>query len=851
MKYLLTLLLIASASFAAEPEIYYLDNGMQVVLIENHASPVIASSIVIHNGLRDESLNIIGASHFLEHLLFNGTTRRTQEELYEEMDMLGGYNNAHTGDNFTNFVILANRDNFENALDIQADMIFNSTLPSAKFDKEKGIVTEEIGQSHDRAGYTADIHFASRFFKGTPYAFQVLGTKQSIQNMNRDDLMDYYHSHYLPNNMTAIVTGDFRKSEIKKTIDDVLGTIPPGELPERPFYLPEWPEGPGIADVYYHSEDTKNVLLRVGLPGPDRMGADFFTAEVLQHLLNKEIGASFMEGENPLAQSAGVEYFSDRDFGAFILKAQLTSESRVDEAVKVFQDAFYKISRKNPDVKDIQNFVMSGKSQSLFYSERPHFWAMMKAYLMGFHGYEFAADYYTNLAEVTPQEVSNLAAELFETAVFVPTAIIPFEEEKEETAEESGPKTLQETLDNGLEMMIAPGSGSGIFAAHFLFKGRSLKEPEGKTGITNLLHNSLVKGTSLKDEETLQNEMNRMGMNLEVTDNPWIPYDNYRTSPEFSYIRMEVPVENWEEALKLTAEVILNPSFSPQNIEPVKGMTMGVIGRSSESASAISRSTFMTKLLGDHVLTMDTDGNMRSLPGITAADLQNYHAGYFTADNLILSIVADADGNDVANSVKKLFGKMTNSGLPQPVSPAPAMEVGEFRETLGKRQSYIRLGYLLESLPEEDKAPLTVANALLSENMSFELRERQGLAYSMGSSVGIQDDWGYLIVSMGTGAQNIETALEGIKDQLAKAAEGGYSQREITKAVNSYIGRRNMRLLTSINRAYYMGLHTFKGQDADYQQKYLEVIAEVTVDDVNRCAEKYFKPEELLIVVVE
>ena len=278
---------------------------------------------------------------------------------------------------------------------------------------------------------------------------------------------------------------------------------------------------------------------------------------------------------------------------------------------------------------------------------------------------------------------------------------------------------------------------------------------------------------------------------------------------------------------------------------------MGSIGRSGESAAAISKSLFMSKLLGDHVLTMDTDGTMRSVPGITPQDLQNYHARYFTADNLILSIVGDADPAEVAVSVKSLFANMPASGLTQPESSDPVMETGEFRESLGKKQSYIRLGYLIEDLPEEDKAPLKVANALLSENMSFELRERQGLAYSMGSSAGIQDDWGYLIVSMGTGAQNIETALNGIKDQLAKAAEGSYSQREVTKAINSYNGRRNMRLLTSINRAYYMGLHTFKGQPADYQQKSLEAIANVTVEDVNRCAQEYFKPRDLLIVIVE
>ena len=146
---------------------------------------------------------------------------------------------------------------------------------------------------------------------------------------------------------------------------------------------------------------------------------------------------------------------------------------------------------------------------------------------------------------------------------------------------------------------------------------------------------------------------------------------------------------------------------------------------------------------------------------------------------------------------------------------------------------------------------MTVANAILSEKLQFQLRERQGLAYSLGSSVSLHDEWGHFIVSMGTGGENIETALEGIKDQIELAAKGKFSDDDIIRAVNSYVGRRNMRLLTSINRASYMGIYAMKGKPVDSAQTWLESIKSVDYNQVRNCAEKYFKTDDLIIVIVE
>ena len=172
--------------------VFYLDNGMEVILVENHANPMIAAVTIVKTGSRNEDAASNGSAHFLEHLLFNGTKTRTQKQIYDEMDFYGGYNNAHTGPDYTNYMILMPKEYIAQGMDIQADMLFNSTLPDEKFEKERGIVIEEIGKGADRPEHQVSNHFLKIFYAGTPYERPVLGTVSTISHLKRERVWDYY-----------------------------------------------------------------------------------------------------------------------------------------------------------------------------------------------------------------------------------------------------------------------------------------------------------------------------------------------------------------------------------------------------------------------------------------------------------------------------------------------------------------------------------------------------------------------------------------------------------------------------------------------------------------------------------
>ncbi|MCP4706134.1 MAG: insulinase family protein, partial [candidate division Zixibacteria bacterium] len=146
---------------------FKLDNGMEIVLKENHASPMIASLIFVHSGSKYESEYDNGATHFLEHLLFNGTSIQTESELSEGIERLGGYINAFTRKEFTAYLVLMPKEYIEYGLTVQADMLFNSTFPKDKFQKERKIVIEELKQGNDAESAPSENFFESNVMAGT------------------------------------------------------------------------------------------------------------------------------------------------------------------------------------------------------------------------------------------------------------------------------------------------------------------------------------------------------------------------------------------------------------------------------------------------------------------------------------------------------------------------------------------------------------------------------------------------------------------------------------------------------------------------------------------------------------
>ena len=180
--------------------ILQLDNGLKVLLIENPALPMVGINVVVKVGSAYETFATSGMSHMLEHLLFNGTNSRTQKQLYDDTDRIGGYNNANTSEYYTNYMMVTPADNIVNGMGIQADMLFNSILPEAKFQKEKGIVLEEISKSFSSPAERINRNLISILYKGHALSLPTLGTYATIEAMKKVIVYDFYKKNSVKSN---------------------------------------------------------------------------------------------------------------------------------------------------------------------------------------------------------------------------------------------------------------------------------------------------------------------------------------------------------------------------------------------------------------------------------------------------------------------------------------------------------------------------------------------------------------------------------------------------------------------------------------------------------------------------
>lgn len=858
---------------AAEPTVARLGNGLEVILIENHGSPMIAATMVVRAGADLETAGSSGASHMMEHLLFNGTERRTQKELYDETDLYGIYNNATTRRFHTDYFVLVSRERVRQAMDIQADMLFHSVFPEEKFEKERGIVLEELGKDEQEASYMSDLLFRSVVFAGTPYARAILGTRSSIASMSREDVMAYHGKTYAPNNMTLVVIGDFETDPMLALVEEIYGKEAAGRLPAFPDLSPPAIR-PGERIRVYHG-DTENGFLSIAFDAPPGGEGGNSGFEALVDFLGHRLAADLAEGESPLLFSVGAYYERRAEWGRLVLSATFDPEKEVDEVEARILESVRILVDVGPGADEVERFRVSAKTGEIYLSEKPHMVGLMKAEAYGRGGYAAVRGYLDALDRLDPQRIAADLGGAIDPDRRVAVAYLPGEPDwgdedlavvvtgevpvwescgLEEPPEGGGAVVTKRpagagaerssrseradtTFANGLRLAVISNDDSEVFAIHLLAKNRSWQEPEGKGGVADLLHRLLLKGAGGLEGDAQRAALERIGAEVKVCDAGFIPYDDYYTVPAYSFVRFATIEEHAERGMDLFADMVRRPRLD--GVEGVKQEMLMLVGGRGSKPSDISRALLGRVLYGDHPFAEDPQGTAATIASLTREDAEGFHEMFFAPDNLILTVVTSRPPAEVVGWIGDRFGDACpfTKRKPAPAPPAVTKADGTVKDSTGASQGYIRTGYVID-VPKEDRAALQVATAILSDEMAFDLRETRGLAYSLGAGVHFNDGRATLGAAIGTGPENFDEALAGIREHLDRfAARRDLEAEELEKAVNGLLGRMNMRRLSRPNQAYRAGLAIFTESGEDW----VDELRGLTPEEVVAAGNKYIR----------
>lgn len=268
---------------AAPVQEYVLDNGLKVLLLEDHKSPAVTFQVWYRVGARNEKDGKSGLAHFLEHMMFKGTPTTGPEEYSRIIAKNGGRSNAFTSSDVTVYFATMSREKIDVEIQLEADRMANALLGEKYFEPEKKVIQEErrMRTEDNPASALGEVASAVAYMIH-PYRRPIVGWMQDIENLQRQDLVDFYKLYYAPNNAYIVMVGDFSADEILPKIKAAFGKIPPG--PKPPEVSAQEPEQRGERRVILKKEAELPIVLKF-YHAPNLKSSDSFALDLLTVVL--------------------------------------------------------------------------------------------------------------------------------------------------------------------------------------------------------------------------------------------------------------------------------------------------------------------------------------------------------------------------------------------------------------------------------------------------------------------------------------------------------------------------------------------------------------------------------------
>jgi zinc protease len=874
-------------------EVLHLENGLQVIFLRNPAQPMVGVFTQVKVGSAREDFRTSGMSHMLEHLLFNGSEKYSQEEQYDMADRAGAYNNANTTDFFTNFMMVAPAGELDTALELQSEMLFHSIMPEDKFAKEKGIVLGELVQARDYPGYEAGEVLRHAMYAGSSLALPTLGTRSTIAHMERDDVFAFYKKWYVPNNMVLTMSGNFDRDQALELLRKYYGEVPPGPIDDTPLRPAPFIER--TRTITRKAGDERILVLSFEAPtyGMD----DYFPYEVLTQLLGLDgtgIVTLMLEDMDPeIRPEFSYRWQRAQGFGRLILEFTLKPESDPTQLYRALQDNLAAAVEQGINSEDILGIVRMSETSTLLEREQLRMTGIYIAEPVALGGADFFLGYLERLRQVRAEDVSLAVTRWLVGAPCLAVLIEPAREQQDggamagmeipegmkmppammeamrkmqagdgaaeapETGNAEQPKPVapaplkvdRSELANGAVLVSQTNPDSPLMAIHLTVRGRAvIDQDNAQAGALDLVHRMLGEGYAGCDRACLARELRNLGAVIKLVDDDRIPMDDYYTNGRFSFIRIECAAANGPALLELLTKEIQHASFDDQDFEQVRGERVAALQRRQASARRTANAMLDAALYGDHPLVLPPEGSIESLQALDYNQTRMVYRKAFLPENLIFSIVGPVPHDELKAAIEEHLPGRGSPANGMPVLPVTAV-ADSLVATVGGELTAIRLGSIFE-VASADKAALELAVAVLSDRMAMDLREARGLSYSVGASVGVRGDRGEFTAWLNPPTERKQEGRDALVAFLQEFDPESITQEEMDKIRSARSGRRMMRRLSSMGQAYYLAMAELEHDIPGYLGA-LAAYDDLELTDLQRVFSTYLQGLALVEVVVD
>ncbi len=398
-------------------------------------------------------------------------------------------------------------------------------------------------------------------------------------------------------------------------------------------------------------------------------------------------------------------------------------------------------------------------------------------------------------------------------------------------------------LKNGITVILNKDSSNPIIAVTVFIKTGSSYETEENNGVTNLAFELLVKGTSTLSAEKFAGKIESLGALLDTSG-----------GEDFSTVALVSVNKYFSKALNLMAEAVLNPAFEESELDKVKKDVTAALKSLEDRNFEATYRKFKEIFYAGHCYRLDKLGTLAALPKITREDVVRVYKDGLKAPRIVIAVSGDYPA-DITEVLESRFGSISaqDEGTLRKSSTDFKLEKDLLNVVQrDKAQSMLILGYPAPSIKSRDFPAIKVLSGAIGGGMSSklfnELREKQGLAYEIGSFSPAKAHDSHFVFYAGTRKENIEKLKTGLFAQVENIKAGkALEEQDISAAKNYIIGNFYLDKQTNSRKAWYLGWYESVGKGYDYIDGYAEDISRVTLEDVNRAAKKYFNKHVLAI----
>jgi zinc protease len=847
-----------------------LPNGLKVLIKPDFSAPVVAIVTYVSAGYFDETDDIVGIAHVLEHMYFKGTPTRGVGEIAKQTKTVGGYLNAATIYDHTSYYTVLPASGFRQGLEVQADAYANSLIDSEELARELEVIIQEAKRKADNPGAVATETLYELLHDRHRIRRWRIGREPGLRALTRNALLGFYRNFYHPGNTVLSIVGAVDPDTAMREVERLYGELPGGTPTRTPGPTEEGTGGFRYREL---TGDIGQTQLTMGWRTPGTLHVDTPALDLLAMVLGAGRASRLYRAvrERKLASAIGAYDYTPTELGVFVVHAE-TPPTTTTDAASATWDQLRRVREEGAGDYELTRAKRVYESRWVRRLEDMEGQANYLAEWEALGDWKLGDWYVERLLTATSEQLLDVAnrylsPEQAGIIVYRPTASEPVAADGDEmlqllegrrvealavsppyeatptpvavhtvTREGEQAGVLVYRASSGLPILVRLKAGAPLVHAGVFALGGASEETDASGGLTTLMIRTAQKGTLTRTALQIAEEAELLGGSVGGA----VGADSFGWS-------ISVPVAYATAAMALLADVVQHPTFEPEALETERAVAIADVIAARDDMFRYPMRLATQAAFRGHAYGVPAAGTEESLRSIERSHVASWHRERMLGPEAspVIAIVGDGDPDAFASMAAREFAELGRAAPPPLVAPEWPAGVITSAERRDKAQTAIGLLFPGPSRTDPDRFAASMIASVasgLGGRFFDELRDKRSLCYTVTAFSSARRAAGTFGAYIATSPEKEAVAREGLLAEFARLRDEPVSAEELERAQTYAIGVHAIQqqsggaVLADVIDAWLFAklsdLETFEAS-----------VRAVTVDRMQRLAQRYFDPD--------